>query len=374
MLGFSFTTAQEEFRTGLREIALRELLPRYQEADVNLIYPKEQIQRVIRYSNEFWSDREDEWNLVSVGITAEEVARGDINSVLPALGKPYHDQFLADFSPAQQQRWLPTLMSGEQMIGLGITEPAAGSDMGRLEARAERRGDRWVLNGVKNSVSFLNAAVFYMFVRTDPDTRGWQGISAFLIPRDTPGMSFEPIDDLGCRAIPRGVVRLENVELGDSDRVGEPGTAFTRISRFFDVNRAVIGLKCIGAALQSLDETIAWTKKRVVFGGPVAGHQSVSFKFAEAATRLELGRLGCYRVLWMRDQGVACQHEGAMVKWWAPKTAAETIHSCLLLHGHYGFSKQLPLQQRLRDVIGWQIGDGSEEVMKLIIARELLGR
>jgi cyclohexanecarboxyl-CoA dehydrogenase len=374
MLDFSFTPAQQEFRAGLREIALGELLPHYQERDADLVYPKEQIQRVIHYSNQFWSGREDEWDLVSVGITAEEVARGDVNCVLPALGKPYQGQFFADFSPAQQERWFPPLMSGEEMIALGITEPAAGSDMARLQAHAERRGDGWVINGVKNSVSFLNAAVFYVFVRTDPDARGWQGISAFLVRRDTPGMFFEPVDDLGCRAIPRGTLRLENVEVGDSDMVGDPGTAFIRISRFFDVNRAVIGLKCLGAALQSLDETIAWTKKRVAFGGPVAGHQSVSFKFAEAATLLELARVGCYRVLWMRDRGVACQHEGAMVKWWAPKVAAESIHSCLLLHGHYGYSKQLPLQQRLRDVIGWQIGDGSEEVMKLIIARALLGR
>ena len=111
--------------------------------------------------------------------------------------------------------------------------------------------------------------------------------------------------------------------------VGEPGTAFVRISRFFDVNRAVIGLKCVGAALQTVDETVAHARKRVVFGAPMAAHQAVTFPLAEAATHLELARWQCYRVLWMRQRG------------------------------------------RLRDVIGWQIGDGSEEVMKLIIVRGL---
>jgi cyclohexanecarboxyl-CoA dehydrogenase len=170
------------------------------------------------------------------------------------------------------------------------------------------------------------------------------------------------------------VVRFDGVEVGPDARVGEPGTAFLRISRFFDVNRAVIGLKCVGAALQTLDETVAHARERVVFGAPMAAHQGVTFPLTEAATQLELARWQCYRVLWMRQQGLECHREGAMAKWWAPKVAAEAIHKCLLFHGHRGFSKALPIEQRLRDVIGWQIGDGSEEVMKLIIARSLFAR
>ncbi len=109
----------------------------------------------------------------------------------------------------------------------------------------------------------------------------------------------------------------------------------------------------------------------MVFGAPLAAHQGASFALADATTWLELARWQCYRVLWMRQRGLPCQSEGAMVKWWAPKMAAEAIHKCLLFHGHRGFSRELPIQQRLRDVIGWQIGDGSEEVMKLIIVRGL---
>ncbi len=374
MLDFRFTPAQDAYRRQLRELALKELLPHYRRNDEELRYPKEQIQRVIRFGNDYWRGREDEWDLIAVGINAEEVARGDFNCVLPSLGAPYQTQLFADFSEAQRERWLPRLLSGEAMIALGITEPAAGSDMGRLQARAVRRGDGWVIDGVKNSVSFLNAEVFYVFARTDPAASGWQGISAFLVPRDTPGLSFEAVDDLGCRAVPRGVLRLDGVEVPDTARVGEPGSAFLRISRFFDVNRAVIGLKCVGAAQQSIDETVAHARRRVVFGAPMAAHQSVSFALAEAETHLELARWQCYRVLWLRQQGIPCQREGAMAKWWAPRVAAEALHKCLLLHGHYGYSRELPIQQRLRDVIGWQIGDGSEEVMKLIVTRELFAR
>jgi len=370
VIDFGFTASQQEYRVGLRRIAHEDLLPRYLEGDRG-VYPYEQIQRICTFSESFWRGREAEWDLVSVGITAEEVARGDFNCVLPALGRPYQRQFFADFSEAQRERWSEGLSSGRSMIALGITEPAAGSDMARLEARGQRLGGRWVLSGVKNSVSFLNADVFYVFVRTDPDAAGWQGISGFLVPRDTPGLELEPYDDLGCRAIPRGQLRLNEVSLPADAIVGEPGTAFARISRFFDVNRAIIGLKCIGAALQSVAETMAYAREREVFGRPMAAYQGVTFPLAEGVTHLDHARLGCYRVLWMRQNDVPCRHEGAMVKWWAPKVAADVIHKCLLLHGHYGYTKELPLQQRLRDVIGWQIGDGAEEVMKLLIVREL---
>ena len=373
MLDFAFTPTQDEYRRRLREFALRELLPRYREGDTERRYPKEQIQAIVRFAGDFWKGREGERDLIAVGITAEEVARGDFSCVLPSLGAPYQTEFFADLSPAQRERWLADLLAGEKMIALCITEPAAGSDMSQLEMRGEMRGDRWVLNGVKNSVSYLNADVFYAFARTDATSGGWKGLSAFLVPRETPGLSFERVDDLGCRAIPRGVVRFEDVEVPLDAIVGEPGSAFIRISRFFDVNRAVIGLKCVGAALQTLDETVEHAKGRVAFGAPLSGHQGVSFALAEAATHLELARWQCYRVLWLRQQGIPCQREGAMAKWWAPKVAAEAIHQCLLFHGHRGYSTELPIEQRLRDVIGWQIGDGAAEVMKLIVARSLFG-
>jgi cyclohexanecarboxyl-CoA dehydrogenase len=370
VLDFRFGPSQEEYRQALRRLALERLLPRYAEGDAGR-YPTEQIRELNAFAQDFWRGREAEWDLIACGITAEEVARGDFNCVLPALGRPYQSQFLTDFSPAQHERWSEELASGREMIALGITEPDAGSDMARLSARAERRDGGWVINGVKNSVSFLDAAVFYVFVRTDPKASGWQGISGFLLPRDTPGLSFEPYEDLGCRAIPRGILRMQDVEVGDDTMVGPPGTAFVRISRFFDVNRAIIGLKCIGAALQSVAETVEYARKREAFGQSLFANQGVCFPLAEGVTYLDHARLGCYRVLWMRQQGIPCRHEGAMVKWWAPKTAAEVIHKCLTLRGHYGYTTDLPLQQRLRDVIGWQIGDGAEEVMKLLIVREL---
>jgi cyclohexanecarboxyl-CoA dehydrogenase len=174
MLDFSFTPAQDEYRERLRELALRELLPRYREGDAEERYPADQIRRIIRFGDEFWKGREEERDLITVGITAEEVARGDFNCVLPSLGPRYQSEFFAGLSPELAERWLPELLSGEKVVGLCVTEPAAGSDMSRLEMRAERRGDRYVLNGVKNSASYLNADVFYVFARTDARASGWR--------------------------------------------------------------------------------------------------------------------------------------------------------------------------------------------------------
>jgi cyclohexanecarboxyl-CoA dehydrogenase len=374
MLDFSFSPAQEEYRAALRTIALEELLPRYQIGDAEEIYPGEQVKRILAFSNEFWSGREAERDLISVGITAEEVARGDFNAVLMSLGPNYTRHFISEANPDLMNEWLPGLATGEQIIGLCLTEPGAGSDMAAMSATAEPTGAGYRINGIKNSVSFINADVFYVFARTDPNSKGWHGISAFLIPRDTKGLSFETWDDLGCRAVPRGTLTFKDVDVSRDWIVGAPHQAFAMISHFFDINRAVIGLKCIGAAMQSIDETIEHTKKRSIFGAPLATNQAVSFGIAADVTYLEMARLQCYRVLWMRENEIPCQDLGAMVKWYAPKVAAEAVHRCLRFHGHYGYSKELPHQQRLRDIIGWQIGDGPEEVMKLLIARSRFGR
>jgi cyclohexanecarboxyl-CoA dehydrogenase len=374
MLDFGFSPAQEEYRAALREFALRELLPLYGHWDLAGEYPYEPIRNVIRFANDFWRGREAERDLVVSGITAEEVARGDFNCVLPSLGPAFTREFLGEASEELRARWLPGLLSGDKVNALAITEAEAGSDMGAIRTRAERRGDAWVLDGEKSSVSFLNADVFFVFARTDPASSDWRGLSAFLVPRETPGLSFAAYDDMGCRAVPRGILRLERVEAPASAMVGPLGGAFPMIRRFFDINRAIIALKSIGAAEQTLDETVVHVKQRVQFGQPLASYQGVAFPIAEAATRLELGRWLAYRVLWMRERSIPCSREGAMVKWWAPETAVEVIRQCLLLHGHRGYTKMLPIEQRLRDVLGWQIGDGTPQIQKIIIARSLFGK
>ena len=170
------------------------------------------------------------------------------------------------------------------------------------------------------------------------------------------------------------MIALDHVRVPSSHRLGEEGTGFRQVMQGFDYNRILIGLGAIGAAQASLEETMTYVKERRAFGRPIAKFEGVSFPIAEAATQLEAARWLCYRALWLADRGLPYTKESAMVKWWAPRLAVETIHECLLLHGHYGYTDELPFGQRMRDVIGLEIGDGTAQIMKIIVARELMGR
>jgi len=377
MLDFSFTEEQELLRKMLRQFSLNELLPHYGCWDKTRQYPHEQIRKTLALVNPYgnnWRKAAEHPDLIAAGIVAEEIGRGDFNCVLPSLSPFILNFFLAEASEELKERWFPGLMAGEKVIGLCLTEPNAGSDLASMRSSARRDGDEYVLNGEKNSVSFVNADVFYVFARTGSESTGYRGISAFLVPRETEGLTFSEYNDMGCKAVPRGQLFMTDARVPAAAMVGSEGNAFKMIMKYLDINRAFIGLMCLGAAAQTLDETIRYVKEKQAFGLPIGRFQGVAFPIAEAATLLEMARLLCYKILWKRQNGLACALEGAMAKWWAPKTCVEVIHECLLLHGHYGYTDEFPIEQRLRDVIGWQIGDGTPQIQKLIISRLLLGK
>jgi cyclohexanecarboxyl-CoA dehydrogenase len=217
------------------------------------------------------------------------------------------------------------------------------------------------------------AHVVMLFARTDTTTKA-RGVTAFAVPLDAPGVSRSQLRDLGSRSIGRAVLSFDHVRIPASHRLGEEGTGFYQVMRGFDFNRVFIALACLGSAQASLEETMGYVKERKAFGKPIAQFEGVSFPIAEAATYIDAARWMSYRALWLADHGRPYTKEAAMAKWWGPKLAVETIHQCLLFHGHYGYTDELPFEQRMRDVIGLEIGDGAAEVMKMVVARELLGR
>jgi cyclohexanecarboxyl-CoA dehydrogenase len=273
-----------------------------------------------------------------------------------------------------RDRWIPPTTRGETVIALALTEPSAGSDAARLACRAERDGAGYVLVGEKSGISLgMVAQAAIVFARTDPGPRA-RGISAFLVPLDRPGVARSALRDLGSRVITRAVLSFDHVRIPASHRLGAEGTGFRQVMQAFDFNRVLIGLACSGAAQVSLEETMAYVKERQAFGRALARFEGVSFPIAEAATLLDAARWLCYRALWLVDHHAPFTKESAMVKWWVPRLAVDTIHKCLLLHGHYGYTSELPFEQRMRDVMGLEIGDGATEIMKIVVARELMGR
>ncbi|HKC09590.1 MAG TPA: acyl-CoA dehydrogenase family protein [Methylomirabilota bacterium] len=378
-MDLAFSPEQDELVRTLRQFARRELAPRSAHWDRTGEFPWEAWRRMgelgllgLRVPEAYGGQDAD---FLTFGIAMEEIGRGDFSCTYGIQLAGLAGEILGrNGSEAIKTRWLPPTASGEAVVALALTEPGAGSDAANLACRAERDGDGYVITGEKSGISLGMAAhAAIVFARTDPAGRA-RGVTAFLVPLDLPGVSRSPLRDMGTRAIGRAVLAFDHVRLSASHRLGEEGTGFYQVMQGFDYNRIGIALACLGVAQQSVEETMGYVKERKAFGHALARFQGVSFPIAEAATHLEACRWLCYRALWLADHGRPHTKESAMTKWWGPRLAVDTIHQCLLLHGHYGYTDELPFEQRMRDVIGLEIGDGASEVMKMVVARELMGR
>jgi cyclohexanecarboxyl-CoA dehydrogenase len=378
MVDFAFTEAQQEFARVVRAFALEELAPKYAHWDRTGEFPAEQWRKMgelgitgICLPEVYGGQQAD---CVTAGIAAEEVSRGDFNCGYALIENCLNGEILRHASEATKAAWLPGMARGDYIVAIAVTEASGGSDAAGMQARAVRHGDAYVLSGEKSGISMVMPAdAVLVFAKTDV-AAGARGVSTFLVPTDLPGVSRTPLQDMGERAIQRGSLFLDQVQVPRDYLIGEEGQGFYLVMNAFDYSRVIIALMCLGAAEQSLDETIAYVKQREAFGRPLAKFEGVSFPIAEHATVIEAARWLCYRALWLRDQGLPHSKEAAMVKWWGPKVAVDAIHECLLLHGHYGYTQDLPHEQRLRDVIGLEIGDGTAQVSKIVVARELFGR
>ena len=294
---------------------------------------------------------------------------------VPVSGSLIGAIIMKNAQPELIERWVPRMTSGRAIVGICVTEPRGGSDAANLQLRARRDGDHYVLNGEKTSITFADSAdAFLVFARTGQPEEGARGVSAIFVPADTPGIQRTRFDDVGSRIIGRGSVFFDDVRVPVDHRLGDEGKGFTQVMVGFDYSRALIALQCIACAQASLDEAWVYAKEREAFGRPIGQFQGVSFPLVEGESQIAAIRQLSYHALALRDAGLPHTAEAAMVKWMGPKTAFDVIHQCLLTFGHYGWSKDLPHQQRMRDVMGLEIGDGTAGVMKLIVARERIGR
>ena len=377
MLDFSLTEEQEMVRSMVRDFARQELAPGYPERVRAEAIPRELIGKMaalgllgLNIPEEYGGQARD---AVTVGVILEELARHAADGAWLVFNNYALANIVNLGVPEVKQEWLPAMARGEKIVLMGATEAEAGSDLANLKTTARKDGDDYILNGEKNRVTgaFLGQALMVL-AKTDPSSRR---LTPFLVPFDLPGVSITRVDDMGNESIIGGIVALEDVRLPRQYLLGdEEGKGFYEVMRTFDCLRVFASLESLAAAQVTLEETIEYARGRVQFQRPIASFQGVSFTLAEAATCIELGRWLCHRTLWLKDNGKPHSKESAMAKWWCPRTAFDIIHQCLLIHGHYGYSKDLPIEQRLRDAIVPEIGDGTPEIMKSIIVREIIGR
>jgi cyclohexanecarboxyl-CoA dehydrogenase len=310
------------------------------------------------------------------GHIIEAIAYGDFNVAYVQLLGSLQGTILANHaSPELAGTWISRIVSGDAIVAVALTEPRGGSDAGNLALSAKRVGNVYVLNGEKSSISMADQAdATIVFARTGKPEEGARGVSAFLVPMTLKGVSTTRFNDLGSKAVGRGSIFFDNVAVPVDHRLADEGKGFAQVMQGFDYSRALIGLQCAGTAQASLDETWAYIQERRAFDAPLAQYQGVTFPLAEAETMIAALRQLAFHTLRLKDEGAPHTSEAAMCKWLGPKTAVDVTHQCLLTHGHYGWSLDLPHQQRMRDVMGLEIGDGTAQIMKLVIARERVGR
>ena len=312
----------------------------------------------------------------SYAITIEELAKVCAST---ALSLAAHTSLvclpLTNFgSEAQKQQYLPLLASGEWIGAYGLTEPNAGSDAGGTQTTAEKKSDNWVLNGAKIFITNANVASVYIATALTDKAKGTRGgISAFLFERETAGFSLGQKDEkLGMRGSDWGTLQFDNMSLPSESLIGEEGQGFKYFMQTLDSGRISIGALAVGIAQGCLDQALKYSKQRKQFGKAISEFQAIQFMLADMATEIQAARLMVYHAAALRDQGLPYGKEAAMAKLFSSEIASRAANKAVQIHGGYGYTKDFPVERYLRDAKLCEIGEGTSEIQRIVIARQLL--
>jgi alkylation response protein AidB-like acyl-CoA dehydrogenase len=312
---------------------------------------------------------------LAVAVVVEELARYDGSLALTVashngLGTSHILKFGND---AQRERWIPALASGEKLAAWALTEPGSGSDAAALRTTAVRRGDRWILNGSKTFITQGTVGgSFVVLARTDPE-QGAKGITAFVLEPGMPGFTQRAIHGkLGMRSSDTAELHLEDVEVPDANRIGEVGHGFLDTLQILDRGRITIGALAVGLGRGALEESRAYARERQTFGKPIADHQAIAFMIADMATELSAARLLVHRAAALCDARAPFGREASMAKLFASEAAMRATSKAIQIHGGYGYTRDYPVERYYRDAKLCEIGEGTSEVQRLVISRDVL--
>jgi len=275
-------------------------------------------------------------------------------------------------SSAQQQRWLAPLARGELLGGFALTEPQAGSDASELRTRALRDGDGYVLDGVKQFITSGQYGDLLIVIAVTDPAAGKKGLSAFLVPTDTPGYLVERLEDkIGQHSSDTAQIRFEGCRVALEQRIGVEGEGYKIALGALEGGRIGIAAQSVGMARSALDVAIGYARERHSFGRAIIEHQGVGFKLADCATRLEAARQLVWHAASLRDAGLPCLKEAAMAKLFASEVAEQVCSAAIQTLGGYGVVRDFPVERIYRDVRVCQIYEGTSEVQKILIQRAL---
>ena len=378
-MNFDLTPEQQQVRDVARDFARAELYDKIAPYDERHEFPRTIVAKLgplgflgVLVPEEYGGAGLD---YVSYALIVEELNRGDasVGITMWAHNSLCTNHINLFASPAQKARWLPRLARGELLGAWGLTEPGSGSDAAALRTRAERRDGHWVLNGSKAFIT--NASVGDLAVvmaRSDP-TKGAKGISAFVLERGTPGFSAgRPYRKLGLHASDTAELIFEDARVPADQLLGDEGQGFVQAMQVLEGGRIAMAAMAVGIAQAAIDAAVKYMKQRTAFGKTLAEFNGLQGMIAEIATDVEVARLLLLRAAWLKDQGRPAMHAAAMAKVFASEAAMKAATKAVQIHGGAGYITEFPVERIFRDAKLTEIGEGTSEVQRLVIAREIL--
>jgi alkylation response protein AidB-like acyl-CoA dehydrogenase len=310
-------------------------------------------------------------------LAIEELSRvdGSVGIIVAAHNSLCTNHIMLGGNDAQRQRWIPKLASGQWLGAWGLTEPGSGSDAGGARTTAVKKGDTWVLNGSKTFITNGSYAGCAVVLAVTDKEKGTKGISAFVVERGTRGFrSGRKENKLGLRASDTAELIFEDCEIPAENLIGKEGEGFKDAMRVLDGGRISIAALSLGMARGALDAAMKYAQERRQFGKAISEFQAIQFKLADMATELDAAWLLTMRAAQMKDAGMKVTLESAMAKLYASEAACRICDEGVQIHGGYGFIKDYPAEKFYRDVRLCPIGEGTSEIQRMVIARELLGK
>jgi alkylation response protein AidB-like acyl-CoA dehydrogenase len=378
-MDFRLTDEQELLRRSVREFAETEIRPHVMEWDENQLFPKELIPKLaalglmgIQFPEEFGGAA---MSSVDYCIAIEELARVDPSVCLSVaahngLGAAHISMFGTD---EQKRKYLTPLAQGERLAAWGLTEASSGSDAGAMRTTAVREGDGWVINGTKQFITHGKLGDLIVVMAITNRAKGSRGISAFVVERGTAGFrAGKKEDKLGMRASETSEVIFESCRVPPAQLLGLEGQGFVNALQVLDAGRIGIAALAVGLAQGAYEAALRYAFERKQFGQPIGAFQAIRAKLVDAAMRIEAARLLTYRAAAMKDQGKRTTLEAAMAKLYSSEIAVRVAEEGVQIHGGYGFVKDYPAEKYFRDVKLTTIGEGTSEIQRLVIARQLL--
>ena len=378
-MDFSLTDEQVLLRKSIREFAEAEIRPHVMEWDEAQHFPKELLPKLadlglmgIQFPE---SHGGAGMSAVEYCICIEEIARVDPSvSLSVAAHNGLGAAHIAMFgSEAQKQEYLAPLAKGETLAAWGLTEPGSGSDAGAMRTVAVKDGDSWVLNGSKMFITHGTSADTLVIMAVTDRTKGAKGISAFIVERGTSGLvAGKKEQKLGMRASETTEVILQNCRVPSAQLIGEEGQGFIQTLQVLDAGRIGIAALAVGLAQGAYEAAVKYTAERKQFGRTIDSFPSIRERLDRHASEVDAARLLTYRAAWLKQQGRRMTLESAMAKLYSSEIAVRAAEDCVQMHGGYGFVKDYPAEKYFRDVKLLTIGEGTSEVQRLVIARQLL--